>query len=153
MAASKKMLFLALLFLTKLSFSQITNMDSTEIFKIVNSAELQKSCKNIPSQIRKFIEEKTGRTFKLTNLNGKRNFTDLDRPRRYCNYQSYSESYFLLSYISVGYTTNTHVLIFRLENKDIKGYVNIITADHYSLKELKNLMTDKSFIIIRSEAL
>ena len=142
-------LIVALICSTK-SFGQQQDMDSVEIITIIKSMGIAKKSSEIPSCIVDFLSEKLERKFKMKKLGRKIGETDLDMPGRYFSYRSCVDSFFLLSYVKVGYSSNTHVLIFDIKNEKSKKFASIITAGHHSIDELKRMVVEQSFKIIHA---
>jgi len=152
MAYYKKALsiFITMLLLTTIMLGQQKDLGSGEIIRVINLIEVSKKRTDIPLNILQFLSVENGKKFKLKKLGSKRNFTDLDTPGRYFLYSSCTSNFLLLSYISVGYTTNTHILIFNLADKKILNYANIIVPDHFCLSDLKKIVVEKKFKTIHS---
>ena len=133
------------------SFGQTQHLDSLEITNIINESKAHFINDAMPKYILKYLKKKTGRKFALKKLVHEKEPLNFDRYGRYFVYSSGDSNSFILCYISVEYAFNTHVLIFRLLNKNqIISDDNIITADHSSIADLRMMTGQPDFRLIRS---
>ena len=140
-------LIIILLIQSSLAFCQ-GNSDQNFVKEVSSERFILKySYKSLPKFIRKYLDEKHKKRFKINK--GKFNSSDIDvkeSTSRKLSYVGISKRYYILSYEHGGKGYHEHSIIFEVDSGRIVNVCNLIISKHSDVAQLKYFLAHELYV-------
>jgi hypothetical protein len=146
----KKIIFPLMILLVQNSIVLCQDNSNQNLIKEISSDSftLKYTYKSLPEFIRKYLNEKNGKKFKISKK--KFNSSDInvkESTSRKLSYVGISQKYYILSYEHGGKSHHEHSIIFEVNSGQIVRVYNLITSIHGNVAQLKYFLTNGLYTI------